>query len=643
MKKALSLSLAAALSLSLLTGCTAKPEPSAPGNSTPPAAETSFSYADTIAWNGAYDVVVVGYGGAGATAAATAADEGAKVLLLEKAPQGYEGGNTRYCGQFFAYGGEDEEATYTYYKTLASQHEVPDAMLRVFTKNVAHMYDVMANLMGLDKADFKNWTGMPMVGYMSPEYPEFPGSDKISANTLHEKYGDGYLWQQLSNLVTSRSEQIDVWFESPATHLIQDPQSKTIVGVQVERGGETLNIRAENGVVLATGGFENNPEMLADYLGITRSNPMGTLYNTGDGVRMAQEIGASLWHMEAYEGYGGLSGTIAVPEGERGTMSSCNAFMKGASIYIAGDGSRILREDETSRHGHTKMGDAWVNARRPLRSFIICDEAVMTAAQDSGRFPTNPINVQHAVTLAELAALIDVDAATLADTVARFNRYAKSGVDEQFGRAAENMAPIQEGSLYAIEVNASMLNTQGGPRRNENAEVLGLDGNPIPHLYSAGELGGITSFQYNGGSNIAECVIFGQIAGANAASVKDPLPAYKVPTPVESTLDYTPGAVTDLTAAGAPDIQLGENEYLGMGEGGMGGPLYVKVTMDGDKIAKVEVVQHAESAGISDPALEKVPAAIVEANSADVDSISGATMSSTAIKNAVKDALSQIK
>lgn len=651
MKKALALSLAAALSLSLLAGCAAEPvtstipQPSAEATPAPAptqAAAEPYTYADTVAWDGSYDVVIVGFGGAGAIAAKSAAEEGAGVLLLDKAPEGHEGGNTRYCGQLFVYGAEDEEATYEYYKTLAGQHEIPDAMLRLYTKEIAHMYDTVSEMFGIDKSGFVDWTGTPL-GSMSPEYPEFPGADKISLNTLHDGYSDGFLWQQIRKLVTDRPDQIDVWFESPATHLIQDPATKTILGVQVERGGQTLNIRAANGVILACGGFENNREMLADYLGITSSNPIGSTYNTGDGITMALEVGADLWHMEAYEGISSLAGScIAVPEGERGILGSTGYFAQGPSILVAGDGNRYLREDEATRHGHIKMGDSWMNVRRPLKTYVICTAALFDAAKASGTFPENALNVQQAGTIAELAALIDVDADALTATVERYNGYVQEGYDPEFGRSAASMAPITGDSFYAVEVHANILNTQGGPRRNENAEVLSVAGTPIPNLYSAGELGGITAFQYQGGGNIAECIVFGQIAGKNAAAAKAGLPAYEAAQKADSTLKYTLGVESDLKAEGSVDVALGENEYLGTATG-MGGPLTVKVTMDGDQISKVEVVDHAETDGIGTLALDALPGAIEEAGSTQVDDIASATITSKAIKEAVEDALSQTK
>ena len=639
-KKLLALSLVITLAISLFYGCSTDPvETEAPNQ----VMDDGFTYADTIAWDGQYDVVVVGFGGAGATAAASAADEGAQVLLVEKAPEGHEGGNTRYCGQLFVYGDEDEEATYAYYKAMAAGYDVPEAMLKVYTKNIAHMYDVVSDLFGLDKSEFVNWTGHARFGGMSPEYPEFVGSDKISLNTVHEGVGDAYLWKQYRKLVTDRTEKIDVWFESPATHLIQDPTSKTILGVQIERDGKTLNIRANNGVVLACGGFENNQEMVECYLGLPRAAVTGSLYNTGDGIRMASEVGADLWHMDVFEGGSFILGSavFAVSEGEQASLPS-GPFNTGSVMLLAGDGSRYLREDEIHRHGHIYQNGSWKNPNYPLRSFLFFDQAQADVFDAAKSIPERFLDqIIKADTLEELADATGMDVTILKNTVEKFNSYAASGVDVEFNRSAKSMTAISSsGPYYALEFIPCILNTQGGPRRNENAEVLDVNGDPIPHLYSAGELGGITSYQYQGGGNMAECIIFGQIAGKNAAAVKSDM--LKEMEAVESKLIYTPGVESDLDSA-APIVELGENEYLGVSHNGMGGDLYVKVTVDGGKIVAVEIVQHSETETISAPAREKLPSLIGAANSVDVDNIAGASITSRAIKEAVADALSQVK
>jgi uncharacterized protein with FMN-binding domain len=477
---------------------------------------------------------------------------------------------------------------------------------------------------------------------MSPEYPEFPGSEKIGLWSIMEETSNGALWQLFRDRVTERSSNIDCWLESSAKWLIQDPQSKTIIGVAVEREGKVCNIQATNGIVLATGGFENNPEMVETYLGFTRYAPVGTLYNTGDGIRMALDVGADLWHMEVYEGVLNLGGaSLAVPQGERANLGGTYFFGKGSSILVGNDGNRYLREDESPRHGHIYYAGVWVNPKRPLKSYVIADQ---TEYEEKGSIiiPESLLDfVIRADSFEELAEKTGMDKQIFLNTISNFNGYAKAGYDPQFGRKAENMRAFGEGPYYAIEVIPVILNTQGGPRRNENAEVLDKEGNPIPHLYSAGELGGIAALQYQGGGNIAECVIFGEIAGANAAAEKAPLPEYSPPTKVESNLVYVPGAVTDI-ASSSTEIATADNEYVGVGSGGMGGNITVKITMQCTRIAGIEVVDHRETEGIGTLAIERLPQAMIDAQSTDVDSVSGATLTSNAIKSAVEDALSKI-
>ena len=105
----------------------------------------------------------------------------------------------------------------------------------------------------------------------------------------------------------------------------------------------------------------------------------------------------------------------------------------------------------------------------------------------------------------------------LTDTVGRWNRSCDTGSDPQFGRTLM-LQPVAEPPFYAVELSPSMLNTQGGPRRNEKGQIVRPDGTPIPRLYSAGELGSIYSYLYQGTGNIGECLAFGRVSGRNAAA-----------------------------------------------------------------------------------------------------------------------------
>jgi succinate dehydrogenase/fumarate reductase flavoprotein subunit len=123
-------------------------------------------------------------------------------------------------------------------------------------------------------------------------------------------------------------------------------------------------------------------------------------------------------------------------------------------------------------------------------------------------------------TIAELAERISIDRASLENTVKRYNEFCKAGHDADFGRQKEYLLPLVNPPYYAVPLWPALYNTQGGPRRDREAKVLDMDGKPIPRLYAAGELGSIWGGLYEGGSNIAECLAFGRIAGRNGASEK---------------------------------------------------------------------------------------------------------------------------
>jgi succinate dehydrogenase/fumarate reductase flavoprotein subunit len=125
--------------------------------------------------------------------------------------------------------------------------------------------------------------------------------------------------------------------------------------------------------------------------------------------------------------------------------------------------------------------------------------------------------IKTADRIADLAAVLGLDPAALADTVSRWNRHCEAKHDADFGRALM-LALIVDKPLYAVELSPSMLNTQGGPGRNEKGQIVRPDGTPIPRLYSAGELGSIYSYLYQGTGNIGECLAFGRVSGRNAAA-----------------------------------------------------------------------------------------------------------------------------
>ena len=240
-----------------------------------------------------------------------------------------------------------------------------------------------------------------------------------------------------------------------------------------------------------------------------------------------------------------------------------------------------------------------------------------------------------APTIAQLAAKLGVPANNLQQTVTDFNHYTEVGRDFEFGRDPQTMRQLDDGPYYAIAAANDVLNTQGGPQRNENAQILNVNDEPIPHLFGAGELGGIVANCYQGGGNLAECLIFGKLAGENAARPK---------VDSESVTANESNGINDLVdGETASNVKLAADQYLGSSNAGLGGKVIVRVTYNDHKIQAVDVIQHHESEDVGLTAIDQIPQEIVAANSTSVDAVSGASASSRAIKEAVQNALKQVK
>lgn len=599
-------------------------------------------------WDTSYDVVVIGFGGAGATAARFAADKGAKVLLVDSAPKGYEGGNTRYSAQMISCS-SNADSEKQYYKALTGPMDLDEDMIDTFTKGMVEIPEYLKKYLDV-KAPFsiiKNVSALSkainspekLIRENVQEYGEYPGAEDHDVVLVQPSMFDASLWKILEKKVLDRADQIDVWLNSPAEHLIQDKTTNKIIGVQIERDGNLLNVHANNGVVLATGGFENNKQMIQDYLGAFDLQPLGTTYNKGVGIKMAEEVGADMWHMKNYEALGILHGmAFKVPDSKRAHLILSWPGLSIGSIMVVGDdGSRYFREDEPNRHGHIYDHGHWRIPQSNVHPYLIFDQAKYDEFKQSNAIPEKSFFdlLVKADTLSELAERTQLNSEILQKSVEDFNKFAEIGEDYAFHRAPETMRAFADGPFYAAPLTNVVLNTQGGPRRNSHAEVLDANNKPIPHLYSAGELGGINANEYNAGENIAECLIFGKIAGENAATSIDSDHA-EVTNTLPAINDLKPNKL---------NTSVGKNQYIGKSNSGIGDEIVVKVTMDdtNEHIKDIEIVQENESSDIGGIALKGLSNEMIKKNTYDVDAVSGASSSSNAIKEAVKNALSQIR
>lgn len=599
---------------------------------------TGVATLEEITWDGAFDVIVVGYGMAGAATALSAADAGASVLLIDKAPEGHEGGNSRYCGQLFV-SVNDYEGGLTYYKAMRGEFYCPDEVLEAYVGGMTEIKDILA---AWGAEDIQDTTDLGLAN-LTVEHPQLEGSEALRTNLLNGVLGEGELWRFMKFNINSY-DSIDCWYESPATALIQDPTSKLIAGVEIEHNGEKLNIAAKKGVVMTLGGYENNPLYTQQFTGYATVYPMGTEYNEGDGFPMMQAAGAKMWHLNAWEGTGG--GLIHPLDRVRGGTTE-PFFREGSTILVGADGRRYFAEDIELRHGYACIGGTWMLQQRPDDNFYIFDEKQrvllengeidkpysnwsddLSAEIESGK-------IIKADTLDELASQFGIDSDNLAITIQLFAQSAETGLDV-LGRAAENMTAFsEEGPYYGIQMWPRILNSQGGPERSARGEIVDTTNTPIPHLYSAGEFGGVTSHLYNGGGNMAECIIFGNISGTNAAAETE---QFEID---DTNLTYVPGcgevSIYDQTF---DESELTEGQAVGIGEG-VGGPVWVKVTTESGVMTDIEVVHESETVGVGSPGYDIIDA-MIEGNTVEVDTVSGSTRTCDAVIDAVTEALSKL-
>jgi succinate dehydrogenase/fumarate reductase flavoprotein subunit len=477
-------------------------------------------------WDVEYDVVVVGWGSAGTAAAVTAHDQGAKVLILEKMANG--GGNSSICGGniIIPKGKEFVE----YLNTLSfktTEREILEIFVEEALKNGDWIREMGADVQVFRPLEVAYPT---MIG--GAGFPKVRGAETVVKYNIKGTPEEGKpsqrLWTFLSRIVAKRG--IKVLTRTPVKELIPNAQGE-ILGVLAESEGKPISIKARKAVILTCGGYENDPRMKWDYLPVKPAMFLGTPGNTGDGIRMVQKIGADLWHMTRLSCLIGFQ----APEFEAAFWV---AFLSEGFIFVDKYGRRFVNEagieiheyyqelsyfdtekmefprvplwavfdEQTRRRGPLSRGTAGYN--RDLYSWSLDNSAEIAKGW-----------ILQGKTAAELASRISADPKALEETIARFNRHVKAGKDEDFGRPREDLRAL-EAPFYAIQLWPALINTQGGPRRDKESRVLDPDGKPVPRLYAAGELGSIWGYLYQGACNIGEALVFGRIAGKNAAAEK---------------------------------------------------------------------------------------------------------------------------
>lgn len=497
-----------------LLGCSGNSEQSAPADDGGAAVE------GLPEWTHEADVVVIGLGAAGASAAYEAHEAGASVIILEKQPEDHHTPSTRMCGGVVMLVDNVEKATS--YMQFCAGPQVPEALTAAWAKEAATLEDRLRTL-GFD-GEFNI--------YGHGEHTEFENSDSVTAVQLEKKLNADLLWSLLLDSV--QKDGIDILWESPAARLVfrkNEDGENEIIGVHAKQGANDVFVKANKGVVLTCGGYEYN-EQLRSFLPADPVYFYGNPGNTGDGVLMAQDVGAQIWHMNKMVGRG---------------IGWCDdlGFIIGINpapyVIVAQDGKRYMNENLEAKLNHAvyyEMIDFDTESNSYPRdpSWWIFDQRRIDAgpltyttmgAMGVGLYDWSMNNsaeiekgwIVKADTVEELAGKINVDKDTLVATMDAYAKACETGVDE-FGRDPESLIAY-EPPYYAFMLYPGGPNTSGGPLRNENAQVINVWGNPIPRLFSAGELGQVVGNLYPaGGGDVSEAMSYGNIAGRNVAALE---------------------------------------------------------------------------------------------------------------------------
>lgn len=476
-------------------------------------------------WDKEAEVVVVGFGGAGASAAIEAADTGASVILLEKLPM--PGGNSVISSGSFAAPGspiqkaegieDSPEKMYEYWMSAGLGVTDPE-LTRTICENALEAWEWLTNIAGRPPEELWGNLGFTASPFVAEE-------DVLRRTHRGLLEGNAGAWEfaAVEAAVRERSG-IEVLLEAGASALIVDVEGQ-VVGVEVETaGGEKQNLKATRAVVLTTGDFSRNDDM-------AKAFSIETLYSvkrtapgsTGDGIRMAQKIGAALSCME-----GTMGGLVSIKPGNPAGVP------KGKHILVNTVGARYVNEG--ARYAEAELNNYWIAYRTfqqdGHKGFAIMDEAV---GKDGGSALVSTFSddlaediekgyVVKADTIEELATKCGMLPAILRETIDVWNEDVAAGVDRLFGRTTgmrgATMLPIDQPPFYAVELTGSTITTHGGVKTNGKAQVINVAGQVIQRLYAAGStVGGfIGPFYQHSGGGIAQAYTMGRFAGQNAAA-----------------------------------------------------------------------------------------------------------------------------
>lgn len=443
-------------------------------------------------------------------------------------------------------------------------------------------------------------------------------------------------------------ERITVVYNTKATELRANDKGQVLTVVAECPDGE-VTYTAKRGVIVCTGGYSANGKLMAKYVENGEYYLAGGPASAdGNGLLLMQKVGAAL-NEEAMSAIPTFPmGLVSRDNPKTGTIASTYTWKTGG-IVVNQNGERFCNETESN----PSIREVALEEQPGAVQYDIFTDKIVEDLRAAGSayfydayFAEDTMPGAHvkvtADSIEELAEKIGVPAENLKATIESYNAAVEAGGTDEFGRLydgttnAYNLAvnKIEGEKYYAIRLHALCVMTLGGITANADMQVLDEAGNAIPGLYAAGEVvGGIWGKFVSGGTGVMGPIVFGKIAARNVMN-GELAEGYTV-KPASNLLDESL-FVKETSTESLFDMSraLKDGEYTATVDG-QDGPMTVKTVIADGKIASVEVVENAETQAIAAGALEQVPASIVETNSLDVDGVAGASLTSGRIKKAV--------
>ena len=493
------------------------------------------------------DIAVIGFGFGGGMSAIAASEKNHKVVIFEK--MSIPGGISICSGGGFRIARNASRAFE--YLQETNRGTIPLEQLKQFSEDMVELPKLLKKLAKINNAEITTLdrpANYPLSGYETFQFMEFSSIPNFDPKKEYPKVKSLKAGINAFKVIEDNVKHlnIEVRYSNAVSRLITN-DSGEVCGLIVDSNGKKRYIGTRLGVILACGGFEAGIEMQRQHWQLHPVLPAATLGNTGDGIKMAQTLGANIGHMWHFHGSYGFKHTDPrYPFGMRSkklpdwTPGVTTTNVKMPWILINKDGFRFMNEYEPYGHdtGHRSLDryEPTKNRFPNIPAFMIFDDIGRKMYPVASAYSNDP-NVdpyewsldnlrevelgilKKADSLQELAAGINVSLTTLIDTLNLWNQSTEESKEDEFGRPIATYMSITQPPYFYGEVWPVVSNTQGALIHDTKQRVLNAFNESIPRLYVAGEIGSIWGFLYLSGGNLTECLISGQTAGREISAL----------------------------------------------------------------------------------------------------------------------------